>query len=106
MQLFATEDLVDPDAPAPKPVRKPVPVPRPPEGVAPPAPPKKESAYQARERLRAARRVLVADVSRRTNESHQQVNGRINRMTGVQSVSKATIQQLEKGNVLLERDLK
>ena len=106
MQLFATEELIDPNAPAPKPVRKPTPVPRPAEGVAPPAEPKRETAFQARERLRAARRILVADVSRRTNESHQQVNGRINRATGVQSVSKATREQLEKGNVLLERDLK
>ena len=106
MQLFATEEMIDPDAPAPRPIRKPASVPCPAEGVAPPAAPKRESAYQARERLRAARRVLVADVSRRTNESHQQVNGRINRMTSVQSVSKATIAQLEKGNQLLEKDLR
>ncbi len=52
------------------------------------------------------RRVMVADVSRRTGESHREVHARINRMTGVQSVSKATRQQLERGNALLRDDLR
>lgn len=68
--------------------------------------PKRESAFAARERLREERRTMVADVSRRTGESHREVHARINRLTGVQSVSKATRRQLEAGNELLQRDLK
>lgn len=67
--------------------------------------PKKETAFQARERLREERRTLVADVARRTGESHRAVHGRINRAVGIASVAKATISQLEKGNALLEREL-
>ncbi len=73
---------------------------------APPAEPKRESAFAARERLRGERRTMVADVSRRTGESHREVHARINRMTGVSAVSKATRSQLEEGNALLERDLR
>lgn len=68
--------------------------------------PKRETAFAARERLREERRTMVADVSRRTGESHREVHARINRMTGVQSVGKATRSQLEEGNRLLQRDLK
>jgi len=67
--------------------------------------PKRETAFQARERLREERRTLVADVSRRTGESHREVHARINRALGVASVAKATIDQLERGNELLLRDL-
>ena len=69
------------------------------------APPQRESAFAARERLRAERRDMVADVSRRTGESHREVHSRINRMTGAGSVGKATREQLEKGNAILLRDL-
>jgi hypothetical protein len=48
---------------------------------------------------------MVADVSRRTGESHRQVHARINRMTGATAVGKATREQLEKGNRILLRDL-
>jgi superfamily II DNA or RNA helicase len=67
--------------------------------------PERESAYAARERLRAERRSMVADVSRRTGESHRQVHARINRMTGASAVGKATREQLEKGNRILLKDL-
>jgi superfamily II DNA or RNA helicase len=70
------------------------------------AEPKPESAYAARERLRAERRTMVADVARLTGETHQMVHGRINRQTGVTSVSKATREQLEKGNALLLAELR
>jgi hypothetical protein len=70
------------------------------------AAPKPESAYAARERLRAERRTMVADVARLTGETHQMVHGRINRQTGVTSVSKATREQLEKGNELLLAELR
>lgn len=65
----------------------------------------RESAFAARERLRAERRVMVADVSRRTGESHREVHARINRMTGASAVGKATREQLEKGNEILLKDL-
>ncbi len=68
--------------------------------------PKRETAFQARERLREERRTLVADVSRRTGEGHREVHARINRVLGISSVAKATIHQLEKGNELLLRDLR
>ncbi|MDQ2699838.1 MAG: hypothetical protein M3Y23_00745, partial [Actinomycetota bacterium] len=117
MQLFATDDVDDghesvsaitgtvtrTPKPKPKPASKPKPEPvRPVES----SEPKRESAYAARERLREERKVMVADVSRRTNESHREVHARINRMTGVQSVSKATRKQLEQGNEILRRDLR
>lgn len=66
---------------------------------------KKETAFQARERLREERRILVADVSRRTGEGHRAVHARVNRAVGITSVAKATITQLEQGNRLLMREL-
>jgi superfamily II DNA or RNA helicase len=70
-----------------------------------PAEPKRESAYAARERLRAERRTMVADIARLTGETHQMVNARINRETGAASVSKATREQLEKANAVLLAEL-
>jgi superfamily II DNA or RNA helicase len=67
--------------------------------------PKRESAYEARERLRAERSRLVGDVARRTNKSHREIQARINRETRVRSVAGATIDQLERGNALLRREL-
>jgi superfamily II DNA or RNA helicase len=95
LQLFPTED--------PKPVAaRPI--------VAAPAPsqpeaPKRESAYETRERLRADRSRMVGDLARRTGKSHREIQARINRETKVKAVAKATIQQLERGNELLRRDL-
>ena len=68
-------------------------------------PDERESAYQARERLRAERSRLVGDLARRTNKSHRDIQARINRETRVKSVAGATIDQLEKGNELLRREL-
>jgi hypothetical protein len=48
---------------------------------------------------------LVADVARRTNKSHREVQARINRDTRTRSVSSATIEQLERGNAMLRREL-
>ena len=67
--------------------------------------PGRESAYATRERLRGERRRLVADVARRTNKSHREIQARINRDTRVRSVASATIEQLERGNALLRREL-
>ena len=57
----------------------------------------RESAFAARERLREERRVMVADVSRRTGESHREVQARINRQTNVQAVGKAKLEEVVKG---------
>jgi superfamily II DNA or RNA helicase len=67
--------------------------------------PERESAYATRERLRAERRRLVGDVSRRTKQSHREIQARVNRETRVRSVTSATIDQLERGNAILRRDL-
>jgi len=67
--------------------------------------PKRETAYEARERLRAERSKLVGDLARRTSKSHRDIQGRINRETKVRSVAGATIEQLERGNVILRREL-
>jgi superfamily II DNA or RNA helicase len=97
LQLFPTDD--------PKPVAKKATV------LAGPAAPsedlgsEQESAYAARERLRAERRRLVGDVARRTNKSHREIQARINRETRVRSVAGATIEQLERGNAILRREL-
>jgi superfamily II DNA or RNA helicase len=62
-----------------------------------------ESAHERRERLRDERRALVAAVSRRTGEAHRAIHGRINRETGAASIAAASVDQLERGNRLLER---
>jgi superfamily II DNA or RNA helicase len=88
MQLFATEDppAGTPRASTPEPVQ--------------------ESAFAARERLRAERARLVALVSRRTGEQHRVIHGRVNRATGARSVGAATREQLERGIELLQRELR
>jgi hypothetical protein len=97
LQLFPTDD--------PKPaVKKTAPIATP--AAAPPdAEPARESAYAARERLRAERSRMVGDLARRTGRSHREIQARINRETRVKSVASATIQQLERGNELLRREL-
>ena len=67
--------------------------------------PERESAYATRERLRGERRRLVADVARRTGKSHREIQARINRATRTRSVASATIEQLERGNAMLRREL-
>ncbi len=44
-------------------------------------------------------------VSRRTGKSHREIQGRVNRETGVRSVAGATFDQLEHGNATLRREL-
>jgi superfamily II DNA or RNA helicase len=62
-----------------------------------------ESAHERRERLRDERRALVAVLARATGEAHAAINARINREVGAPSVAKATVEQLERANALLER---
>ena len=95
LQLFPTED---------PPQAKKAPTPASP--TAPEASePQRESAYATRERLRGERSRLVAKVARRTNKSHREIQARINRATRAPSVASATIDQLERGNEMLRREL-
>jgi superfamily II DNA or RNA helicase len=70
-----------------------------------PSRPQHETGYEKRERLREERRALVSTLARRTREEHRAINARINRDTGAPSVAKATVEQLEKANVLLEKEI-
>ena len=97
LQLFPTDD--------PKPVAKKATAAARQEATSEDLEPGRESAYATRERLRGERRRLVADVARRTNKSHREIQARINRATRVRSVASATIEQLERGNAMLRREL-
>jgi superfamily II DNA or RNA helicase len=98
LQLFPTDD------PAPR-ARK-APRPGTPGDSGENPTPERESAYAARERLRTERKRLVDGVARRTNKPHREVQARINRATGARSVTTATIDQLERGNESLRRELR
>ena len=69
------------------------------------APPEPETAFERRERLRAERHALVGQIARKTGEAHAQVNARVNRQIGAESVNKSTDEQLEKANRLLEKEV-
>jgi hypothetical protein len=97
LQLFPTED------PEPK-TTKVIALAKP-EAAPEDLEPERESAYATRERLRGERSSLVANVARRTGKSHREVQARINRETRTRSVTSATIEQLERGNAALRREL-
>ena len=97
LQLFPTDD--------PEPRAKKAPAGAGSEAVSEDVEPERESAYATRERLRGERRRLVADVSRRTNKSHREIQARVNRASRARSVASATIEQLERGNAMLRREL-
>jgi superfamily II DNA or RNA helicase len=96
LQLFPTDD--PPQAKKAAALTKP-------EGASENSEPKRESAYETRERLRAERSRLVAKVANRTKKSHREIQARINRATRAPSVPSATIDQLERGNEMLRREL-
>ncbi len=98
LQLFPTDD------PAPRAKKAIAPAPKAEAGAGGSAP-ERESAYAARERLRGERSRLVADVARRSGRSHREIQARINRATRARSVAGATIDQLERGNAILRREL-
>ncbi|HEX7278023.1 MAG TPA: DEAD/DEAH box helicase family protein [Solirubrobacterales bacterium] len=97
LQLFPTDD--------PKPAMKKAITPTKPDTAQKDREPERESAYAMRERLRGERSRLVAKVARRTKKSHREIQGRINQATRARSVSSATIDQLERGNAMLRREL-
>ena len=78
--------------------------PRLPSPAAPVIAPETATAHGRRERLRDERRALVAAISRLTGEPHRAIHARVNRASGAPSVSGATVEQLERGNALLERE--
>ena len=96
LQLFPTDD--------PEPTKKATTITKSAAAAEDPQP-ERESAYAARERLRAERRSLVAKVAGRTKKSHREIQARVNRDTRVRSVANATIDQLERGNAILRREL-
>jgi superfamily II DNA or RNA helicase len=69
-----------------------------------PSRPMEETGYERRERLREERRALVSAIARRTGEAHSVINARANKGVGAPSVAKATVEQLERANRLLERE--
>jgi hypothetical protein len=97
LQLFPTDD--------PKPAAKKVSAIASPEAAPEDREPERESAYAARERLRGERSRLVAKVAQRTKKSHREIQARINQATRTRSVASATIDQLERGNAMLRREL-
>ena len=92
-----------PEGSKPKPIVAKAPEPA---GSAPAQPSGSEPAYRRRERLRDERNQLVSDISRRTGEAHRAIHGRMNRATGATSVGGATMDQLERANALLLRELR
>ena len=48
------------------------------------------------QRLREANAELVVDLLRFTGMSHREVNGRLNRLAGVERVTEATLEQLRR----------
>ena len=52
--------------------------------------------YERRTQLRAKRHRLVADLARDRRSSHREVNAEVNRALGIESVQKATVEQLER----------
>jgi hypothetical protein len=97
LQLFPTDD--------PRPAAKKAIAVAAPDDLPEDREPARESAYAARERLRGERSRLVGDLARRTGKSHREIQARVNRDTRVRSVANATIEQLERGNALLRREL-
>jgi superfamily II DNA or RNA helicase len=63
------------------------------------------SSYARRELLREERSKLVATLARRSGEQHREINARINRLVGAASVGKSTLDQLEKANERLRREV-
>ena len=79
----------------------PVPVPTPPAPAAAEAVP----AFERRAQLRAKRHRLVADLARDWRSTQREVNAALNRELGIDSVGKATIEQLERSIAWLDQKL-
>jgi superfamily II DNA or RNA helicase len=75
--------------------------------VAAPEPPQDGGVplYERRAQLRAKRHKLVAELARDRCVRHSEVNAEVNRAIGIESVGKATIEQLERSIDWLDRKL-
>jgi superfamily II DNA or RNA helicase len=87
------------------PVPVPVPVPGSAEGTGHAAQPATVPLYERRAQLRAKRHRLVADLARDRRSSHREVNAEVNRALGIESVDKATVEQLERSIAWLDKAL-
>jgi superfamily II DNA or RNA helicase len=61
--------------------------------------------FERRAQLRAKRHKLVAELARDRRTRHSEVNAEVNRAIGIDSVGKATIEQLERSIAWLDRAL-
>ncbi len=72
----------------------------------PPRPePTPVAAFERRKRLREERRRLVADLAKRSNSNHREINAWVNRAVGVVRVESASIEQLERSVKMLVKEL-
>ncbi len=62
-------------------------------------------AFERRAILRDKRHRLVSELARRDRQSHAEINGWLNRETGVSRVNDATLDQLDRSCELLLRAL-
>ena len=83
------------------PVLTPVAPPAFPSAVPPPADSARMPAFERRKLLRDKRRRLVGELSRRDRRTHAEINGWLNRETGVVRVEDATLEQLDRSCELL-----
>ncbi len=67
----------------------------------PPGDPSSVPAFERRARLRDQRHQLVSELRRRDGTSHREINAWLNRKLGIESVEKATLDQLERSIELL-----
>jgi superfamily II DNA or RNA helicase len=67
--------------------------------------PPPQAAFERRASLRAQRSRLVADLQRRSGDSHREINAWVNRAAGVERVQSASIAQLERSIETLVREL-
>ena len=72
-----------------------------PSAVPPPAETARMPAFERRKLLRDKRRRLVGELSRRDRRTHAEINGWLNRETGVVRVEDATLEQLDSSCELL-----
>ena len=61
--------------------------------------------FERRAQLRAKRHKLVAELARDRRIRHSDVNAEVNRAIGIDSVGKATVEQLERSIAWLDRAL-
>jgi superfamily II DNA or RNA helicase len=97
--------LFGPVSDAPAPARPVAPAPPPTHNAPQPTASHDVPLYERRAQLRAKRHRLVADLARDRSVRHSEVNAEVNRAIGIDSVDKATVEQLERSIAWLDRTL-